>query len=68
MHTRPSRALALWGGSLAFPALQARGSPRSVGALELPVPPAHMAVAYLAATIAVAAVPTPAASARWRRR
>jgi len=59
VHTRPSRALALWGGSLAFPALQAAGLAAVGRALELPVPPAHMAVAYLAATIAVAAVPTP---------
>ncbi|MED7825628.1 lysylphosphatidylglycerol synthase transmembrane domain-containing protein [Streptomyces chiangmaiensis] len=59
VHTRPARALALWGGSLAFPALQAAGLAAVGRALELPVPPAHMAVAYLAATIAVAAVPTP---------
>lgn len=59
VHTRPSRAIALWGGSLAFPALQAAGLAAVGRALDLPVPPAHMAVAYLAATIAVAAVPTP---------
>lgn len=59
VHTRPARALALWGGSLAFPALQAAGLTAVGRALELPVPPAHMAVAYLAATLAVAAVPTP---------
>jgi uncharacterized membrane protein YbhN (UPF0104 family) len=59
VHTRPARALALWGGSLAFPALQAAGLTAVGRALELPVPPVHMAVAYLAATIAVAAVPTP---------
>jgi len=59
VHTRPARALALWGGSLAFPALQAAGLAAVGRALELPVPPVHMAVAYLAATLAVAAVPTP---------
>ncbi|WP_078947984.1 lysylphosphatidylglycerol synthase transmembrane domain-containing protein [Streptomyces griseus] len=59
VHTRPSRALALWGGSLAFPALQATGLAAVGQALGLPVPPAHMAVAYLAATVAVALVPTP---------
>ncbi|MGV4985961.1 lysylphosphatidylglycerol synthase transmembrane domain-containing protein [Streptomyces sp. NRAIS4] len=59
VHTRPSRALALWGGSLAFPALQAAGLTAVGQALRLPVPPAHMALAYLAATVAVALVPTP---------
>ncbi|MGW5283056.1 lysylphosphatidylglycerol synthase transmembrane domain-containing protein [Streptomyces collinus] len=59
VHTRPARALALWGGSLAFPALQATGLAAVGQALRLPVPPAHMALAYLAATAAVALVPTP---------
>lgn len=59
VHTRPSRALALWGGSLAFPVLQATGLVLVGLALGLPVPPAHMALAYLAATVAVALVPTP---------
>jgi uncharacterized membrane protein YbhN (UPF0104 family) len=59
VHTRPSRALALWGGSLAFPVLQAAGLVLVGLALGLPVPPAHMALAYLAATVAVALVPTP---------
>ncbi|MFF4346136.1 YbhN family protein [Streptomyces sp. NPDC001530] len=59
VHSRPSRALALWGGSLAFPLLQAAGLAAVGQALGLPVPPAHMAVAYLAATVAVALVPTP---------
>ncbi|MGW7380973.1 lysylphosphatidylglycerol synthase transmembrane domain-containing protein [Streptomyces sp. NPDC054794] len=59
VHTRPSRALALWGGSLAFPALQAAGLAAVGVALQLPIPPAHMALAYLAATVAVALVPTP---------
>ncbi|MFF4568477.1 YbhN family protein [Streptomyces sp. NPDC001410] len=59
VHTRPARALALWGGSLAFPALQAAGLVAVGQALGLPVPPAHMALAYLAATVAVALVPTP---------
>ena len=59
VHSRPTRVLALWGGSLAFPALQA-GVLVSVGlALGLRVPVAHMALAYLAATVAVALVPTP---------
>ncbi|MFH8337071.1 YbhN family protein [Streptomyces sp. AM6-12] len=59
VHTRRVRALALWGGSLAFPALQAAGLAAVGQALRLPVPPAHMALAYLAATVAVALVPTP---------
>ncbi|WP_461077853.1 lysylphosphatidylglycerol synthase transmembrane domain-containing protein [Streptomyces deserti] len=59
VHTRPARALALWGGSLAFPALQATGLVLVGQALGLSVPPAHMALAYLAATVAVALVPTP---------
>jgi uncharacterized membrane protein YbhN (UPF0104 family) len=59
VHTHPSRALALWGGSLAFPALQATVLVTVGQALGLPVPPLHMAVAYLAATVAVALVPTP---------
>jgi uncharacterized membrane protein YbhN (UPF0104 family) len=59
VHTRPARALALWGGSLAFPALQAAGLAAVGQALGLSVPPAHMALAYLAATVAVALVPTP---------
>ncbi|MFJ4624156.1 YbhN family protein [Streptomyces sp. NPDC088812] len=59
VHARPARALALWGGSLAFPALQAAGLAAVGRALGLPVPATHMAVAYLAATVAVALVPTP---------
>ncbi|MGW5235496.1 lysylphosphatidylglycerol synthase transmembrane domain-containing protein [Streptomyces nodosus] len=59
VHTRPARALALWGGSLAFPALQGAGLAAVGESLALPVPPAHMVVAYLAGTLAVAAVPTP---------
>uniref|UniRef100_UPI0035233241 lysylphosphatidylglycerol synthase domain-containing protein n=1 Tax=Streptomyces sp. PU_AKi4 TaxID=2800809 RepID=UPI0035233241 len=49
----------LWGGALAFPALQATVLVLVGLAFGLPVPPAHMAVAYLAATVAVALVPTP---------
>ncbi len=59
VHRRPARVLALWGGSLAFPVLQAAGLAAVGRALGLPVPAAHMAVAYLAATAAVALVPTP---------
>lgn len=59
LHARPSRALALWGGSLAFPALQAAGLVAVALALHLPVPVIHVAIAYLAASVAAAAVPTP---------
>ncbi|MFC7843518.1 YbhN family protein [Streptomyces sp. NPDC057382] len=59
VHTRPARALALWGGSLAFPALQASVLVLVGQALGLDLPAGHMAVAYLAATVAVALVPTP---------
>ncbi|WP_328552177.1 lysylphosphatidylglycerol synthase transmembrane domain-containing protein [Streptomyces sp. NBC_00358] len=59
VHSRPSRALALWGGSLAFPLLQAAGLASVGQALGLQVSPAHMVIAYLAATVAVAMVPTP---------
>ncbi|MGC5566084.1 lysylphosphatidylglycerol synthase transmembrane domain-containing protein [Streptomyces sp. FR-108] len=59
VHTRPVRALALWGGSFSFPLCQAAGLAAVGQALGLAVPPLHVAVAYLAATVAVALVPTP---------
>ncbi|NGO42327.1 lysylphosphatidylglycerol synthase transmembrane domain-containing protein [Streptomyces ureilyticus] len=59
VHTRPARALALWGGSLSFPILQAAGLVAVGLALGLPVSPLHIVVAYLAATVAVALIPTP---------
>nr|WP_241847019.1 lysylphosphatidylglycerol synthase domain-containing protein [Streptomyces sp. CB02414] len=59
VHARPARALALWGGALAFPALQTAALVMVGKSLALDVPVGHMAVAYLAATVAVALVPTP---------
>lgn len=59
VHTRPGRALALWGGSFSFPILQAAGLVAVGLALGLPVSPLHIVVAYLAATVAVALIPTP---------
>ncbi|GGL01568.1 lysylphosphatidylglycerol synthase transmembrane domain-containing protein [Streptomyces flaveus] len=59
VHTRPARALALWGGSISFPILQAAGLVAVGLALGLPVSPLHIVVAYLAATVAVALIPTP---------
>lgn len=59
VHARPARALALWGGALAFPALQAGVLVLVARAFGLAVLSTHLAVAYLAATVAVALVPTP---------
>ncbi|MET7763228.1 lysylphosphatidylglycerol synthase domain-containing protein [Streptomyces sp. NPDC005393] len=59
LHTRPSRALALWGGSLAFPLLQAAGLVAVGLALELEVRPPHVMLAYLAATAVAAVIPSP---------
>jgi len=59
LHGRPSRALALWGGSLAFPVLQAASMSAVALALDMPVPAVHVAIAYLAATCLAALVPSP---------
>lgn len=59
LHTRPARAFALWGGSLAFPALQAAALVTVALALKMPVPVVHVAIAYLAASVAAAVIPTP---------
>ncbi|WP_443078871.1 lysylphosphatidylglycerol synthase transmembrane domain-containing protein [Streptomyces sp. NBC_01497] len=59
LHARPSRALALWCGSLGFPALQAAGLVTVALALRVPVPVLHVAIAYLAASVAAALVPMP---------
>ncbi|MGW5609777.1 lysylphosphatidylglycerol synthase transmembrane domain-containing protein [Streptomyces sp. NPDC003753] len=59
LHTRPSRVLALWGGSAAAPVLQA-SVVASVGAsLGLPVSWPQMIFAFLAASTAAGAVPAP---------
>lgn len=59
LHGRPSRALALWGGSLAFPLLQAAAMAAVASALDMPVPTAHVALAYLVASCLATLVPTP---------
>ncbi|MGO4430818.1 lysylphosphatidylglycerol synthase domain-containing protein, partial [Streptomyces sp. MCAF7] len=59
LHARPSRALALWGGSVAFPVLQAAGLAAVAVAVELDVPPGHVVLAYLAATCLAAVIPSP---------
>ncbi|MFJ5533123.1 YbhN family protein [Streptomyces sp. NPDC093261] len=59
LHTRPSRVLALWGGSAAGPVLQA-GVIASVGsALGLQLSWAQVVFAFLAASTAAGAVPAP---------
>lgn len=59
LHTRPCRVLALWGGAAAMPLLQGCVIASVGAALELPVPWAHVVLAYLAAGTAVGAVPAP---------
>ncbi|MFD5315555.1 YbhN family protein [Streptomyces sp. NPDC127098] len=59
LHARPSRALALWGGSFAFPMLQAAGLVTVALALGLTLPVGHLVLAYLAASVVAAAVPSP---------
>ncbi|MFF8814188.1 lysylphosphatidylglycerol synthase transmembrane domain-containing protein [Streptomyces pactum] len=59
VHRRPARVLALWGGAVLFPALQAAGLVAVALSLGVRVPVAHLALAYLAATAAAALVPTP---------
>ncbi|SEO60225.1 Uncharacterized membrane protein YbhN, UPF0104 family [Actinacidiphila rubida] len=59
LHARPSRAIALWGGSLAFPVLQAASMAAVAMALDMPVPAVHVGIAYLAATCLAAVIPSP---------
>ncbi|RBM16868.1 lysylphosphatidylglycerol synthase domain-containing protein [Streptomyces sp. PT12] len=59
LHARPSRVLALWGGSLAFPVLQAAGLVTVAFSMDLGVPVGHLVLAYMAATVVAAAVPSP---------
>ncbi|MFJ7077431.1 YbhN family protein [Streptomyces sp. NPDC098781] len=59
LHTRPSRILALWGGAVATPLLQASVI-ASVGfALGLPLSWTQVTLALLLASTAVGAVPAP---------
>ncbi|MYW14439.1 UPF0104 family protein, partial [Streptomyces sp. SID2955] len=59
VHTRPCRVLALWGGAVAMPLVQA-GTLACVGAsLGLGLPWEQVALAQLAAGTAVGAVPAP---------
>ena len=59
VHVRPQRAAALWGGSLAFAALNCLVLICVTQAVELPLSPARVALLYLAASSAAALLPTP---------
>ncbi|WP_059007047.1 lysylphosphatidylglycerol synthase transmembrane domain-containing protein [Streptomyces specialis] len=59
LHARPRRVLALWGGSLTFPVLQAAGLVAVACSLGLSVPVAHIVLAYMAASVVAAMVPSP---------
>ncbi|CAL9630153.1 lysylphosphatidylglycerol synthase domain-containing protein [Streptomyces sp. enrichment culture] len=59
VHARPSRAAALWGGSLAFALLHAGVLIAVTQAVALPLAPAEVALLYLAASSAAALLPTP---------
>ncbi|WP_394365496.1 lysylphosphatidylglycerol synthase domain-containing protein [Streptomyces sasae] len=59
LHSRPARAAALWGGSLAFTGLHALVLISVARAVELPLSPARVALLYLAASGAAALLPTP---------
>ncbi|WP_225829721.1 lysylphosphatidylglycerol synthase domain-containing protein [Streptomyces sp. NK08204] len=59
VHACPTRAAALWGGSLAFAALHALVLIAVTHAVALPLPPLRVALLYLAASSAAALLPTP---------
>ncbi|MEV0174658.1 lysylphosphatidylglycerol synthase domain-containing protein [Streptomyces sp. NPDC050803] len=59
VHARPHRAAALWGGSLAFAVLHCSVLIAVTQAVALPLPPARVALLYLAASSAAALLPTP---------
>jgi uncharacterized membrane protein YbhN (UPF0104 family) len=59
VHEVPARAAALWGGSLAFASLHASVVIAVTQSLELPLAPARVALAYLAASSAAVLLPTP---------
>ncbi|MCX5051772.1 MULTISPECIES: lysylphosphatidylglycerol synthase transmembrane domain-containing protein [unclassified Streptomyces] len=59
LHTRPARMLALWGGAAAAPLLQASVIFAVGSALGLSLTWAQVALAFLAASTAVGAVPAP---------
>ncbi|MFB6781791.1 lysylphosphatidylglycerol synthase domain-containing protein [Streptomyces sp. NPDC056352] len=59
VHELPARAAALWGGSLAFAASHALVVYAVTQALDIPLPAARVALAYLAASSAAVLLPTP---------
>ncbi|CAM5596498.1 lysylphosphatidylglycerol synthase domain-containing protein [Streptomyces aurantiogriseus] len=59
VHAQPRRAAALWGGSAAFAGLHACVLIAVSRAVALPLPPARVALLYLAASSAAALLPTP---------
>ncbi|MFJ4006031.1 lysylphosphatidylglycerol synthase domain-containing protein [Streptomyces sp. NPDC090023] len=59
VHARPARAVALWGGSLAFAALHCGVLVAVARAVALPLPAPEVALLYLAASGAAALLPTP---------
>ncbi|MBC2905530.1 lysylphosphatidylglycerol synthase domain-containing protein [Streptomyces cupreus] len=59
VHARPRRAVALWGGSLAFALLHCAVLIAVTQAVALPLPPLRVALLYLAASSAAALLPTP---------
>ncbi|MBT2388565.1 flippase-like domain-containing protein [Streptomyces sp. ISL-1] len=59
VHSRPTRVLALWGGALAYPTIQAAVLVAVAMALEVSVPMVHIGIAYLAGSTLASAVPTP---------
>ncbi|MEU6478692.1 lysylphosphatidylglycerol synthase domain-containing protein [Streptomyces sp. NPDC047017] len=59
VHSRPQRAAALWGGSLAFAAAHSLVLIAVTRAIGLPLSPVRVALLYLAASSAAALLPTP---------
>jgi uncharacterized membrane protein YbhN (UPF0104 family) len=60
LHGSRARIAALWGGSLAFPAMHAAVLVAVVRAVHAPVPMSGVVVAYLCASTATGWLPTPA--------
>ncbi|MGW0080126.1 lysylphosphatidylglycerol synthase domain-containing protein [Streptomyces sp. NPDC003393] len=59
VHSRPRRAAALWGGSLAFASAHSLVLVAVTRAVGLPLSPVRIALLYLAASSAAALLPTP---------
>ncbi|MFJ7073825.1 YbhN family protein [Streptomyces sp. NPDC098781] len=59
VHARPARAAALWGGSLGFVVLHCAVLIAVSRAVALPLPPARVALLYVAASSAASLLPTP---------